>query len=717
MLRSLRLENFQKHASLEVEFDSRTTIITGANWSGKSTIIRGIVYALFGPSAVPGGNKILQRRGTKKKPFAELKFSLNGKDYTAVRRGASATLFQGESKIATGASVVTEEVEHLLGYPSRLFVALRTAPQEEAASILTLGSTKLSEILNSITEVDVIDRVRDEIGSRLSELKFAVGRHQDVDLPALRQARDGAITELHQLNTGIEKKSQAVASLLSELTELQEQVTNLAEQNKEAESSKIRIAVLMRDLEAEEKSLSELREDLQNAGTMSEEQVAALWEAYEKERDHLQEMETKEQKRTSRLAVLKHEAATAEQRLEQALSVLSSLPKNSELMPGVELERLRTSANKATSAASEAAVLHRQAATALEQSVCPACKRPYEEHDMEKLQAEVEAAKEKAEALEVEVAQAKKALSDAEQYQDAALQQQRQRAQAEEDRQSAAASKKNAEEEIAGMGDAAAPDLLQLKESVLKKHEKHTEALQKLSRIALLKDSITYSENTVAAKTEELDNIPAYPADLKEQWEIADAHYRAKKQAHYELNADLTSLRHQYAASYREYETYDANVKQAEALLQSQQKELKQQDQLKRLGKYLTTNRDSFTEKVWQSLLTYASQFIEQATGGAVTAVSRDAGGNFTYQEAGEEMPIQAASGLQKAIIGTAVRLALAEAVRASSNFFLLDEVTAGASDEASMAVTNALNQTGLQIVAVTHRPADAAVADRVVSL
>ena len=221
----------------------------------------------------------------------------------------------------------------------------------------------------------------------------------------------------------------------------------------------------------------------------------------------------------------------------------------------------------------------------------------------------------------------------------------------------------------------------------------------------------------LASIQKELDSLPEAPEVPPGQIQAARELVDTRQHDEYTISTELATLKERYAAHYREYtaesQLHAQRVKQDE----EQKEDRKRLHGLADLRKYLTKNRDTFTEKVWGSLLAYSSQFVEQATGGAVTAVSRDDKGNFTYQEDGEIMPIQAASGLQKAIIGTSVRLALAEAVRSSSSFFLLDEVTAGAADDASMAVTNALSQTGLQIIAITHRQADAAVADRVVEL
>ena len=93
------------------------------------------------------------------------------------------------------------------------------------------------------------------------------------------------------------------------------------------------------------------------------------------------------------------------------------------------------------------------------------------------------------------------------------------------------------------------------------------------------------------------------------------------------------------------------------------------------------------------------------------------AGGEFTYVEDGEDLPLELASGQQLAILGVAAKLALAAAVGSSFEVLLLDEVSAAASDDNALQLATCLARTGLQILLVSHRDADAAVAADVISL
>jgi DNA repair exonuclease SbcCD ATPase subunit len=56
MIHSLKLRNFKKHSALDIEFTTGLNGIFGPNYTGKTTILYGILYALGGASHVPGTN-------------------------------------------------------------------------------------------------------------------------------------------------------------------------------------------------------------------------------------------------------------------------------------------------------------------------------------------------------------------------------------------------------------------------------------------------------------------------------------------------------------------------------------------------------------------------------------------------------------------------------------------------------------------------------------
>jgi DNA repair exonuclease SbcCD ATPase subunit len=154
----------------------------------------------------------------------------------------------------------------------------------------------------------------------------------------------------------------------------------------------------------------------------------------------------------------------------------------------------------------------------------------------------------------------------------------------------------------------------------------------------------------------------------------------------------------------------------AERLAQLQQYQKRGAD-CKALTAFLRKNRDGFMQESWESLLSYASAFISAASGGEMTALQRDEDGDFRYVENGASFPIEGASGMQSAILGVALKLALGAAIGGMPGLLLLDEVTAAGSPENSATLVQLLKQQAEQIILITHREADAALADLVIEL
>ena len=71
MLHKLTLINFQQHKFLEVTFTQGLNAIIGANDTGKSTILRGIMFALIGSQGVKeNAQQIWNNKASKSEEFS-----------------------------------------------------------------------------------------------------------------------------------------------------------------------------------------------------------------------------------------------------------------------------------------------------------------------------------------------------------------------------------------------------------------------------------------------------------------------------------------------------------------------------------------------------------------------------------------------------------------------------------------------------------------------
>lgn len=111
MLESLRIRNFKRHESLDVVFPSGMTICTGKNYQGKSSILQAILFAFFGVSAVPGGSKLVVRRGASQSSMGvQAVFHHRGHQYRLERSFNNASLHQDGELIASSKSAVSSQL-------------------------------------------------------------------------------------------------------------------------------------------------------------------------------------------------------------------------------------------------------------------------------------------------------------------------------------------------------------------------------------------------------------------------------------------------------------------------------------------------------------------------------------------------------------------------------------------------------------------------------
>jgi hypothetical protein len=162
-------------------------------------------------------------------------------------------------------------------------------------------------------------------------------------------------------------------------------------------------------------------------------------------------------------------------------------------------------------------------------------------------------------------------------------------------------------------------------------------------------------------------------------------------------------LPHVEAEALRRHREIEAGTKSNAALVIAEA----DADVAGRLVKFLVKNREEFMAGVWAEILSSASAFAAQATGGAITEVLRKDGAFYYIEDGLAKRASSQASGAQASILGLGLKLALSTSVPGSLNTLLLDEVTTDMRDDISAAVTALLGTAGHQVIAITHREMD----------
>jgi DNA repair exonuclease SbcCD ATPase subunit len=159
MLNYLKLTNFKRHESLEINFGGGLQLIRAASEAGKSSMLQAIAYALYGARALPMS---LAATVTYGKPETSLRvllrFSFNGSEFEVERHKGGAEL-RGDGVTASGQAEVTAFVDRLFGCSAAVATSLMFANQGALRGALEGGPGAAVSLIEKLADVDALDRL------------------------------------------------------------------------------------------------------------------------------------------------------------------------------------------------------------------------------------------------------------------------------------------------------------------------------------------------------------------------------------------------------------------------------------------------------------------------------------------------------------------------------------------------------------------------------
>ncbi len=240
-LKSLTLKNIRSYSDLTLEFKRGSTLLSGDIGSGKTTILFGIEFALFGlmKGMLSGG--ALLRHGSKE-GSVKLTFEIEDNTQTKENKTKEITIFRALKRAGTAGSSITQDAGYieidkvrkdctpvelksiillLLGYPDELLTKSKSlifrytvyTPQEEMKQIILDSEEDRLEKLTKIFNTDKYKRVKENAEMYARDL-----RSETKILPILEK-------ELHELKETHKKYEQEMEDKNISLLKIQVQIT------------------------------------------------------------------------------------------------------------------------------------------------------------------------------------------------------------------------------------------------------------------------------------------------------------------------------------------------------------------------------------------------------------------------------------------------------------------------------------------------------------
>ena len=235
-MRPRRLEvagftSFKEHT--EIDFNgSDFFALVGATGSGKSSIIDAMCFALYGSVPRYDNRNLVAPVISHGKVEAKvlLEFSIEGKDYTAVRvvrrsgKGATtkeARLEAGGEVLAGNADELTDQVTRLVGLSFEHFTRCVVLPQGEFARFLHDKPGERQDLVVKLLNLGIYERMRQAATGRATAKKLELDRVQDRLSSGLAFATPEALSEAKARAKRLQQLRKRVAAVKPQLDEAQ----------------------------------------------------------------------------------------------------------------------------------------------------------------------------------------------------------------------------------------------------------------------------------------------------------------------------------------------------------------------------------------------------------------------------------------------------------------------------------------------------------------
>jgi len=319
----LKLENWKTFDDAEFTFTPGVNIVEGSNYSGKTSFIQALYFALFNETLYKQLTaKDLKKEGVKNASVA-FDFTVDGQEYRIRRNISGEKVIKTDSYIyrlenereveelegTSKKGMKLDKIEDLLKVNSRFIKNINFIQEGSIQRLLNNPKTKILEDISSILQLDYFTEINGycELGiksieKRVKELESIYGVAID-DLYILDdkiKGVDGEIKDLKIKEEDFKKKISKVKEKLKKYSELKELNSGKEKLDSQISVIKDKKDYISRDLKSLESELKELEELGKKVEALKEKSVL-----YRKNEKRLKELQSSRQKLNNELSVAK----------------------------------------------------------------------------------------------------------------------------------------------------------------------------------------------------------------------------------------------------------------------------------------------------------------------------------------------------------------------------------------------------------------------------
>ena len=286
MITRLSLTNWKTHKHSEFTFDKGTNVLLGVMGAGKSSVVNGISFALFGTFPDLRQRRVKLEDILTSKPYkateasVELGLSLDGKDYTikrTIKNGKTDTSelrLNGDLVEGPATNKVNEAVERLIGLDYDLFSKAVYAEQNEVDYFLKIPRGERKKRIDELLDLERFEKAKTGVQgliSKASSKREEAGKWLDAMKVKFKEEDAKTLqTEVKDTKAELEVGETTKAELARELAEARKSLIEMEGKRKESETARneiIKLKALMGHLQAEiddaEKALGFIADDPQ----------------------------------------------------------------------------------------------------------------------------------------------------------------------------------------------------------------------------------------------------------------------------------------------------------------------------------------------------------------------------------------------------------------------------------------------------------------------